>query len=89
MPGKIDDYRKYWAKVLEPDYQDFQATNDDLRKAFHCAGSLFHMADWLYWGKRAYIDATFAFKDKTGTHSALLMKNLLRMLYAIYAPISS
>jgi hypothetical protein len=48
MPEKVDDYKKYWAEVLEPDYQDFQASKGDLRKAFHCAGSLFHMADWLY-----------------------------------------
>jgi hypothetical protein len=64
MQEKIDDYRKYWAKIVEPDYKEFQASNGDLRKAFHCAGSLFHMADWLYWGNKAYIDANFSFKDK-------------------------
>ena len=52
--------------MLEPDYRDFQASNGDLRKAFHCAGSLFHLADWLYWGNKTYVDANFTFKDKSG-----------------------
>lgn len=39
---------------------------DNLRKAFHCAAALFHMADWLYWGNAAYIDAHFTFADKNG-----------------------
>ena len=41
-------------------------SNGDLRKAFHCAGSLFHLADWLYWGNKTYVDANFTFKDKSG-----------------------
>jgi hypothetical protein len=27
MPEKIDDYKKYWIKVLEPDYQYAIATS--------------------------------------------------------------
>lgn len=42
---------------------DFFAGLDDLGKAFHCAGSLFHKADWLYQGNRAYIDAHFTWLD--------------------------
>jgi hypothetical protein len=63
---KIDDYKKYWNEVVIPDYNDFFAALDDLRKAFHCAASLFHMADWLYHGNKAYIDANFTWKDGNG-----------------------
>jgi hypothetical protein len=51
---KIDDYRKYWKEIVTPDYDDFFADLDNLRKAFHCAISLFHMADWLYCDNKAY-----------------------------------
>jgi hypothetical protein len=60
---KIDDYKKYWNEIAIPDYDDFVADLDNLRKAFHCAGSLFHMADWLYWGNKTYIEANFTWLD--------------------------
>lgn len=63
---KIDDYRKYWQEVAIPDYDDFFADLDNLRKAFHCAGSLFHMADWLYHGNKAYIVAHFTWLNGDG-----------------------
>jgi hypothetical protein len=63
---KIDDYKKYWNEVVIPDYDEFFADLDNLRKAFHCAGSLFHMADWLYWGNQGYIDANFTWLDGNG-----------------------
>jgi hypothetical protein len=63
---QIDTYVKYWNEVVIPDYDDFFAALDDLRKAFHCAGSLFHMADWLYHGNKAYIDANFTWLDGNG-----------------------
>jgi hypothetical protein len=66
MPTKIDDCKKYWNELVEPDYREFMAAIDDMRRAFHCASSLFHMADWLYWGNKAYIDANFTFRDKNG-----------------------
>jgi len=67
MPTKIDNYKKYWNEVVELDYQDFMNAIDDVRKAFHCASSLFHMADWLYFGNKAYIDGRFTFTDRNGT----------------------
>jgi hypothetical protein len=63
---QIDDYVTYWNEVVIPDYDEFFAALDDLRKAFHCAGSLFHMADWLYQGNKAYIDANFTWLNGNG-----------------------
>ncbi len=68
---KIDDYKKYWNEFVEPDYSEYMAAIDDMRKAFHCASSLFHMADWLYWGNKTYIDANFTFKDKNNIGQAV------------------
>jgi hypothetical protein len=63
---QIDDYKKYWNEIVIPDYDEFFADLDNLRKAFHCAGSLFHMGDWLYHGNKAYIDAHFTWLDGNG-----------------------
>lgn len=41
MKTKIDDCKKYWNEFVQPDYLEFQARPGDLRKAFHCAISLF------------------------------------------------
>jgi hypothetical protein len=64
---QIDDYGDYWREVVTPDYDDFLANITDLRKAFHCAISLFHMADWLYVAHEVYINATLMYLDKNGT----------------------
>ena len=61
-----------------PDYDDFFADLDNLRKAFHCAGSLFHMADWLYWGNKAYIDAKFTWLDGTCPTACQERKNVCK-----------
>jgi hypothetical protein len=45
---KIDDCKKYWGEFAEPDFADFHRDRGSVRKAFHCAISLFHMADWVY-----------------------------------------
>lgn len=66
MPDRIDDYKKFWNEVLLPDYQEFMKETDNVRKAFHLASSLFHMADWLYWGNKTYIDTNFTFVDRNG-----------------------
>jgi hypothetical protein len=49
-----------------PDYNDFSAAIDDLRPAFHCAISLFHLSDWVYVVHRTYINANFTYRDKNG-----------------------
>lgn len=40
-PHQFDDAGDFWAGVVEPDYQDFVQATDDLRRAVHCAISLF------------------------------------------------
>jgi hypothetical protein len=62
----IEHCEAYWRDVVEPDYRDFIAKIDDLRLAFHCAITLFHMADWVYVVHKSYIDSKFKFKDKNG-----------------------
>jgi hypothetical protein len=70
---KIDNCKKYWNELVEPDYQEFQANQGDVRKAFHCAISLFHMADWVYKEKGLdyWSSAGLYFTDKTGAAIAV------------------
>jgi hypothetical protein len=63
---RIDDYQSFWREVVIPDFDDFMGEQSNLRRAFHCAISLFHMADWVYRGHKAYIHAHFTFTDKNG-----------------------
>ena len=42
------------------------ADTGDLRKAWHCAGSLFHLHDWVYAAHKASIDAKYKFVDDNG-----------------------
>jgi hypothetical protein len=71
LVASIQDYRAYWRDVVEPDYNDFNAKIDDLRRAFHCAITLFHMCDWVYVAHKPYIDSTFAYKDKNGASQSV------------------
>jgi hypothetical protein len=65
---RIQTPEEFFTNVVKPDYTDFMAKIEDLRLAFHCAISLFHMADWIYETHTAAIDVTFTFKDRrTGT----------------------
>ena len=41
MKTKIDDCKKYWNEFVQPDYQEFINGPGDVRKAFHCAISLY------------------------------------------------
>jgi hypothetical protein len=63
----IQTPQDYWDHILVLDYNDCMASADDLRLAFHCAVSLFHMTDWVYITHKSKIDASFRFKDKAGT----------------------
>ena len=63
---KIDTYREFMRSVVEPDFQEFMADKGNLRKAWHCAGSLFHLHDWVYEAHKSRIDAKYTFhNDKT------------------------
>jgi hypothetical protein len=72
MPN-ITNYKEFRRSVVEPDFQDFMANRDDVRKAWHCAGSLFHLADWVYGAHKA-IDAKFTFIDDRGIEYAPTMR---------------
>jgi hypothetical protein len=63
---KVTTYSEYRAEIVEPDFNDFIKDDGDLRAAFHCAISLFHLHDWVYQTHKLYIDANFAFKNKLG-----------------------
>ena len=64
--GSVIDYPSFWREIVVPDYNDFGAAIDDLRRAFHCAISLFHLSEWVYVAHKAYIDANFTYRDKNG-----------------------
>ncbi len=64
--ARVDDHPSFWREIVTPDYEETVSKIDDLRRAFHCAISLFHLCDWIYVAHKAFIDATFTFKDKTG-----------------------
>lgn len=51
--------QQYWDGMVEPDYNDFLAQKGSLRRAYHCATSLFHMVDWLWIAHKAEICATY------------------------------
>jgi hypothetical protein len=70
---KIDNCKKYWNELVEPDYREFQANQGDVRKAFHCAISLFHMADWVYKekGLAYWTSVGLGFVDRTGATIAV------------------
>jgi hypothetical protein len=38
----------------------------NLRKAWHCAGSLFHLHEWVYAAHKSSIDAKYTFVDHNG-----------------------
>jgi hypothetical protein len=66
MAQKIDTYGDFKTSVVEPDYEDFKADKSNLRKAWHCAGSLFHFHDWVYKAHKITIDAKYTYKDDKG-----------------------
>jgi hypothetical protein len=64
--ASFTDCRSFWREIVVPDYNDFAAKIGDLRRAFHCAISLFHLSDWVYVAHGTSIDANFTFGDKKG-----------------------
>jgi hypothetical protein len=60
---RIDTYTKYKQDIVEPDFDEFMTNRGDLRKAWHCAGSLFHLHDWVYEAYKSAIDRKYTFVD--------------------------
>jgi hypothetical protein len=65
MVQMIDTYKDFMSKVVEPDFNEFVADKVNLRRAWHCAGSLFHLHDWVYAAHKASIDIKYKFTDRT------------------------
>lgn len=65
MPQKVDDHKKYWDEIVKPDYDEFIRSTWDIRKAFHAATSVNHMADWVYRSNPTYFNR-FTFTDRNG-----------------------
>lgn len=63
---RVDDYRVYRAEIVQKDYDEFRANRGDIRAAFHCAISLYHLADWVYVAHNTQINATFQFRANGG-----------------------
>jgi len=57
--------QQYWDGMVEPDYNDFLAQKGSLRRAYHCATSLFHMADWLWIAHKTEIRAIYGLSATT------------------------
>jgi hypothetical protein len=63
---RIATYQDFKRSVVESDFNDFMANRGDLCKAWHCAGSLFHLAEWVYAAHKNAIDRKFQFADRNG-----------------------
>jgi hypothetical protein len=71
MPQTINTYSDFKREVVDADFKDFMADDSgNLRKAWHCAGSLFHIHDWVYAAHKTSIDAKYTFvNDKNQTQA--------------------
>ncbi len=63
---QISTYKDFKACVVEPDFDEYMADKSDLRKAWHCAGSLYHLHDWVYAAHKVSIDAKRTYVDDQG-----------------------
>ena len=63
---KFQSANDFWVGMVEPDYQESQNNQGDLRAALHAAISLFHMSDWVFEEYKSKICNTFTFIDKNG-----------------------
>lgn len=63
MKTRIADYKTFKQDIVDVDRLDFLKNHGDIRRAFHCAISLFHLSDWVYDAHKAAIDAAFSYKS--------------------------
>jgi hypothetical protein len=66
LPNRIDTYQEFKSAVVEPDFREFMSDRANLRKAWRCAGSLFHFHEWVYAAHKAAIDGNWTFVDDNG-----------------------
>jgi hypothetical protein len=69
VASSIQTPQEFWENVVVHDYNDFMSRIDDLRLAFHCAISLFHMSDWIFQTHQTNILANIRFKDRKSGQS--------------------
>jgi hypothetical protein len=79
----------FWNAVVVPDLMDSQEKPDDLRLAYHCAFSLFHLHDWVFCTYRDPVCSSFKFvqqdkKSKT-VESARQFASALEQEYPNFA----
>ena len=60
---KIATCNQFKTEIVEADFQEFMNDAGNLRKAWHCAGSLFHLHDWVYAANKTQVDAAYTFED--------------------------
>ena len=56
----------FWSEVVVPDCTEYRADQENLRRALHCAISLFHMHDWVFHTHGSSVRSIFTFTDKIG-----------------------
>ena len=83
--ANVTDCRSFWREIVVPDYNDFNAAIDNIRRAFHCAISLFHLCDRVYHAHKPYIGANFVYRDRkmavSGLHRRKTFANALGDLH--------
>jgi hypothetical protein len=85
MVQKIDTYQDFLREIVEPDCNDFFADKANLRRAWQCAGSLFHLHDWVYAAHKTSIDAKYTFTNRQGaTESVSCNEHFANALGQIY-----
>ena len=83
---RVADYKEFKRSIVELDFKEFMADRSDIRKAWHCAGSLFHLADWVYAAHKQAIDAKYTFVDDPGvTRSVSRTKDFANSLGQAHA----
>ena len=63
---KFQSANDFWVGMVEPDFQESQNNQGDLRAALHAAISLFHMSDWVFEQHKSNVCIAFTFTDKGG-----------------------
>ena len=71
MTSTIATYTAYWREIVVKDYDDFASNEGDLRLAFHSAVTLFHMADWVFFGEERSVRQQFKVKSEDDFRAAL------------------
>lgn len=64
MTESISTPVQYWINMVGMDLVDFSNNEDDLRRAFHCAISLYHMHDWIFVAHKQQVMALFDVTDE-------------------------